>query len=75
MFKRTIEQYQNRINLLRERDSIANEKIIRKLKRKIRALQSVKDTGLVLLLYKDARVDMNILDETVGAEKLAERAL
>ena len=41
MFKRTIEQYQNRINLLRERDSIANEKIIRKLKRKIRALQSV----------------------------------
>lgn len=31
-------------------------------------VQSVKDTGLVLLLYKDARVDMNILDETVGAE-------
>lgn len=30
-------------------------------------VQSVKDTGLVLLLYKDARVDMNILDETVGA--------
>ena len=26
MFKRTIEQYQNRIDLLRERDSIANEK-------------------------------------------------
>lgn len=24
--------------------------------------------GLVLLLYKDARVDQNILDETVGAE-------
>ena len=24
--------------------------------------------GLVLLLYKNARVDMNILDETVGAE-------
>ena len=24
--------------------------------------------GLVLLLYKDARCDMNILDETVGAE-------
>lgn len=41
MFKRTIEQYQNRIDILRERDSIANEKIIRKLKRKIRALQSV----------------------------------
>ena len=33
-------------------------------------VQSVKDngdakkSGLVLLLYKDARVDMNILDET-----------
>lgn len=31
-------------------------------------VQSVKTNGLVLLLYKDARVDMNILDETVGAE-------
>ena len=30
-------------------------------------VQQVKDKGLVLLLYKDARVDMNILDETVGA--------
>lgn len=30
-------------------------------------VQSVKDKGLVLLLYKDARVDMNILDETVGS--------
>lgn len=27
-----------------------------------------KDNGLTLLLYKDARCDMNILDETVGAE-------
>lgn len=27
----------------------------------------IKDTGLTLLLYKDARCDMNILDETVGA--------
>ena len=26
----------------------------------------VKDNGLSLLLYKDARVDQNILDETVG---------
>lgn len=32
-------------------------------------VQSVKDNGLILLLYKDARVDMNILDETVGAER------
>lgn len=30
-------------------------------------IQSVKANGLVLLLYKDARCDMNILDETVGA--------
>ena len=30
-------------------------------------IQSVKENGLVLLLYKDARVDMNILDETVGS--------
>ena len=30
-------------------------------------VQQVKETGLVLLLYKDARVDMNILDETVGS--------
>ena len=28
--------------------------------------QSVKKNGLVLLLYKDARCDMNILDEKVG---------
>ena len=39
-------------------------------------VQSVKEypdhpdrSGLVLLLYKDARVDMNILDETVGPER------
>lgn len=37
-------------------------------------VQSVKEnsdakkSGLVLLLYKDARCDMNVLDETVGAE-------
>jgi len=30
-------------------------------------VQSVKEKGLVLLLYKDARTDMNILDETVGS--------
>lgn len=29
-------------------------------------LQSIKPNGAVLLLYKDARCDMNILDETVG---------
>lgn len=31
-------------------------------------IQSVKSNGLVLLLYKNARVDMNVLDDTVGAE-------
>lgn len=31
-------------------------------------VQSAKRTGVVLLLYKNARVDMAILDETVGAE-------
>lgn len=31
-------------------------------------VQSVKQNGLVLLLYKNARVDMNILDETLGSE-------
>ena len=31
-------------------------------------IQSTKADELILLLYKDARVDMNILDETVGAE-------
>ena len=29
-------------------------------------VQSIKPQGLVLLLYKDARCDQNILDETVG---------
>ena len=32
-------------------------------------VQSVKQNGLVLLLYKDARCDMNILDETIGRMK------
>jgi hypothetical protein len=32
-------------------------------------VQSVKANGLVLLLYKDARCDMNILDEALGADK------
>lgn len=29
-------------------------------------VQSVSEKGCILLLYKDARCDMNILDETVG---------
>ena len=31
-------------------------------------VSTVTDKGCSLLLYKDARVDMNVLDETVGAE-------
>lgn len=31
-------------------------------------VQSVKQSGLILLLYKNARVDMNVLDDTVGEE-------
>ncbi len=31
-------------------------------------IQSMNEKGLSLLLYKNARCDMNILDETVGAE-------
>ena len=31
-------------------------------------ISTVKGNGLTLLLYKDARCDMNILDEAVGAE-------
>ena len=36
-------------------------------------VQSVKQNGIVLLLYKNARVDMNILDETVGVENWQNR--
>ena len=32
-------------------------------------VQSANEKGVILLLYKDARVDMNILDETVGPDK------
>jgi hypothetical protein len=31
-------------------------------------VQSAKPNGVILLLYKNARVDMSILDEAVGAE-------
>ena len=30
-------------------------------------VKTINDNGLSLLLYKDARCDMNVLDETVGA--------
>ena len=42
------------------RDLTANEIDVR--------IGQIKESGIVLLLYKDARCDMAILDETVGAE-------
>ena len=37
---RTIEYYESRINLLMQRDPVANANIIRKLKRQLRKLES-----------------------------------
>ena len=36
-------------------------------------ISQINDKGLTLLLYKDARVDMDILDETVGAKNWQRR--
>ena len=36
-------------------------------------ISTVKSNGVSILLYKDARCDMNILDETVGAENWQRR--
>ena len=41
MIPRTIESYQNRINLLRSRSEIINGKLIKKLERRIRKLQEM----------------------------------
>ena len=46
--------------MIKFRDLTANEIDVR--------VGMCKDNGLTLLLYKDARCDMTILDETVGAE-------
>lgn len=37
---RTIQHFENRINLLRQRDPIGNDKIIKKLERQKRKLQA-----------------------------------
>lgn len=37
---RTIEYFKVRIHMLEQRDSVGNDKIIRKLKRKVRALET-----------------------------------
>jgi hypothetical protein len=39
MFPKTIESYQNRINLLRSRGETLNAKLIKKLERQMRKLQ------------------------------------
>ena len=36
-------------------------------------VNQINEKGLTLLLYKDARCDMNILDETVGAKNWKRR--
>ena len=41
MIPRTIESYQNRINLLRSRSETMNEKLIKKIERRIRNLQKM----------------------------------
>ena len=46
--------------MIKFRDLYANEIDVR--------IGQAKENGVALLLYKDARCDMNILDETVGAE-------
>jgi hypothetical protein len=40
MINRTIEHYQNRINLMTARGEVMNSKLIKKLQRKIRELQA-----------------------------------
>lgn len=40
MINRTIEHYQNRINLMAARGEVMNSKLIKKLQRKIRELQA-----------------------------------
>ena len=37
---RTVESMENRIHLLMQRDPVANEKIVKKLQRKIRSLEN-----------------------------------
>ena len=39
-----VRKIENRINLLKERDPVANEKIIKKLRRQLRALE--KDSAI-----------------------------
>ena len=46
--------------MIKFRDLTADDIVVR--------VQSVRQNGVILLLYKNARVDMNVLDETVGAE-------
>lgn len=42
---RTIEYYKLRMHLLEQRDVVGNQKIISKLRRKIRAMESIENKG------------------------------
>jgi hypothetical protein len=42
---RTVEYYKVRIHKLSQRDAIGNQRIINKLKRKVRAMESATNTG------------------------------
>lgn len=42
---RTIEYYKLRIHMLEERDAMGNQKIINKLKRKIRVMERAENIG------------------------------
>lgn len=43
--KHTIEYYKLRIHMLSERDAIGNQRIINKLKRKVKAMESEQNQG------------------------------
>ena len=42
---RTIEYFKLRIHMLAERDAVGNQRIINKLKRKVRAMESEQNKG------------------------------
>ena len=42
---RTIEYFKLRLHMLEERDALENQRIINKLKRKIRAMESAQNKG------------------------------
>lgn len=45
IMNRTIEYFKLRIHMLEERNALENQRIINKLKRKVRAMESKENTG------------------------------